>query len=81
MDEFVFRMMMMRRMYPQYITPAMQHDIVAEVEQGGDMSWAQHRDFLLRNPELRALRAQQGASSSMTSFGGGRSAGGSGGGW
>lgn len=75
-------MMQMRNRYPTVITDTMVQDMNHQAANGQELTWAQHADYQARDPAVQAERSRQGASSSGShNFGGGHSAGGSGGGW
>lgn len=78
--DLAFRLHMLQRMYPWYLTDSMIWGWTREARERGTFDWAQTREFQLRDPAAVAQHEASGASGFGASFGGGSSLGGGGGG-
>ncbi len=78
--DLVFRIAMLRRQYPDYVTPGMADAWQRDIRQGRDLDPAGMVQFELHDPTNRAMLQRSGALGTGMSFGGGGSGGGGGGG-
>ncbi|KAL6778337.1 hypothetical protein ACKKBG_A17805 [Auxenochlorella protothecoides x Auxenochlorella symbiontica] len=73
-----FRLLMLQRMYPWYLTDDMIGRWTGEARETGTFDWAGTREFQLRDPGVAAQQRESGASGFGGGWGGGHSVGGGG---
>lgn len=78
--DLLFRLHMLQRMYPWYLTDSMIWQWTREAQERGTFDWAGTREFELQDPAAAAQHEAQGSTGFSASFGGGSSLGGGGGG-
>ncbi|GAX79821.1 hypothetical protein CEUSTIGMA_g7261.t1 [Chlamydomonas eustigma] len=77
-DELLFRLLTLRRRYPQYVNDRMVRTWTEDIESGREISSSALREFQILNPAMRSELATSGSHGAHSSFGGGSSHGGGG---